>query len=309
MKGIDLCEAYYRAYGERMIKTKFPAFMHKVAVGLVGEGSECFGFDDEISRDHDWGPGFCIWLDSDDYNEIGPAMQTEYERLPKEFENFERISSAWGKSRVGVFEIGAFYQRFIGLTCAPDDNLRWFYMAEPNLAACTNGKVFYDPLGKFSKIREKLLQFFPEDVRLAKIASRCATAAQAGQYNFRRMARRHQPFVAQYAATKFSAEIISLVFLLNRRFCPFYKWSHRAMLSLPVMGGSIYSRIDDLAMEPDIGKKIDLVEEISSEVIMALHRQNLSDLTSDFLLDHANAVGKKISDPKILERIRPLGEM
>jgi hypothetical protein len=308
MKGLDLSEAYFRTHGAKMITAKFPAYRERVAVGLVGEGSECFGFDDEISRDHDWGPGFCVWLDSDDYAAVGSPFQAEYEKLPKKFKNFERLESSWGKSRTGVFEIGAFYRRFIGLTHVPDDPLKWFYIPEPNLAACTNGKIFYDPSGRFSAIREGLLAFFPEDVRLAKIALRCAAAAQAGQYNFGRMVRRSQFFAAQYAVTKFSAEIIALGFLLNRRFCPFYKWSHRAVRSLSLMGDFLYSRIENLAVEPDMSNKMDLVEEISSEVISSLRRQHLSTLGSDFLLDHANEIARQISDPEVLKRIRPLGE-
>lgn len=45
-----------------MLEAKFSEDLDKIAVGLVGEGSDCFGFDDKISRDHDWGPGFAIWI-------------------------------------------------------------------------------------------------------------------------------------------------------------------------------------------------------------------------------------------------------
>ncbi|MDR3554504.1 MAG: DUF4037 domain-containing protein [Syntrophobacteraceae bacterium] len=308
MKGLDLSRRYFHTHGEKMIAARFPGYRDRIAVGLVGEGSECFGFDDEISRDHDWGPGFCLWLAPDDFAAVGSALQAEYEKLPKKFENFQRLESFWGKSRVGVFETGAFYRRFLGLPHVPDDPLKWFYIPEANLAACTNGRVFHDPCGKFSAIREGLLAFFPEDVRLAKIALCCASAAQAGQYNLRRMIGRGQIFPAQYAVTKFSSEIIALGFLLNRCFRPFYKWSHHAVRSLSLMGDFLYSRIEDLAVEPDMSKKMNLIEKISAAVIGSLRLEHLSTLDSDFLLDHANEIARKISDPRVLERIKPLGE-
>ena len=115
MKGIDLSEQYYQHYGKGMILDKFPQYLDRIAVGLVGDGSECYGFDDIISRDHDWGPGFCLWLTRGDFNEIGLALQQEYEKLPTQFEGFKRITSQWGAGHVGVFEIGEFYKKFIGL--------------------------------------------------------------------------------------------------------------------------------------------------------------------------------------------------
>lgn len=306
MKGLELCEAYYDTYGAKMIREKFSRYRDRIAVGLVGEGSDCFGYDDAISRDHDWGPGFCLWLDADDYDAIGRSLQAEYQKLPQYFENFKRISSRWGSTRMGVFEIGAFYRRFIGLSGAPKNAEQWFYMPEANLAACTNGKVFHDPLGKFSAIRGDLLAFFPEDIRLAKIVSRCIAAAQSGQYNYPRMVKRDEPFAAQYALTKFCAEIIALAFLLNRRFCPFYKWSHHALRELPVMGEFLYRHIHDLAMEPDAEKRQDLIEAISSAVIRAFKWQHLSTSESTFLLDHGLAISRKVTDPRMLEMVRSL---
>lgn len=299
MKGLDLCEEYYRAHGEEMIRTKFPRYENRLAAGLVGEGSECFGFDDEISRDHDWGPGFCLWLDSDDYDAVGSSLEAEYEKLPPTIGNFNRISTRWGKSRVGVMETSTFYRRFIGLGHAPESARQWFQIPEQLLASCTNGRIFNDPLGKFSAIREDLLSFFPEAVRLAKIVSRCAAAAQSGQYNYPRIIKRNEPFAAQYAVTEFCSEIISLVFLLNRRFCPFYKWSHRAVRGLPIMGEYLYRHVRDLVAEPEAQKKAELIENISSAVIAALKSQDLSGSASDFLLDHAVEIADKISDPAI----------
>jgi hypothetical protein len=58
MNGLQLAEQYFNRFGAPMIEEKFPEYRSRIAAGLVGDGSECFGFDDEISRDHDWGLPF-----------------------------------------------------------------------------------------------------------------------------------------------------------------------------------------------------------------------------------------------------------
>ena len=41
---LAVCRDFYEQYGKEMIHKKFPAFEKRIAVGLVGEGSECFGY-------------------------------------------------------------------------------------------------------------------------------------------------------------------------------------------------------------------------------------------------------------------------
>ena len=69
MQGLELSRRYYEEFGINMIKEQFPEYENRIAVGLAGAGSDCFGFDDEISRDHDFGAGFCLWLTEED-NEL-----------------------------------------------------------------------------------------------------------------------------------------------------------------------------------------------------------------------------------------------
>ena len=62
MKGLELARKYYEEYGRELIDTKFHDFADRICVGLVGEGSECLGFDDKISTDHDFEPAFCLFI-------------------------------------------------------------------------------------------------------------------------------------------------------------------------------------------------------------------------------------------------------
>ena len=94
-----------------MIAELFPEYESRIAVGLVGEGSDCFGYDDEFSRDHDWGPEFCMWVTDETYAQIGEALELAYEQLPDEFQGYRRATTLQGKGRRGVMTISAFYRR------------------------------------------------------------------------------------------------------------------------------------------------------------------------------------------------------
>ncbi len=303
MKGLELSKIYFQEVGFPMLREKFIDHIDRIAVGLVGDGSECFGFDDKLSRDHDWGPGFCLWLCPQDFEKFGSRLKAAVAGLPQSFAGFDpRKESQWGDARIGVFEISQFYRKFIGFDHLPSDYNEWLLIPENNLAACTNGKVFWDPLKEFTRWREALLNFYPEDVRLKKIASRCMTIGQAGQYNFPRCVQRGEYFAAQYAETKFCADIMSLIFLLNRKYAPFYKWMHRAVKDLPILGDWIYREIESLISESDHRAKIKRVEGMCITVIKELKSQELSDNESLFLPDHGPKIQNRIEDKILRDR-------
>ena len=109
MKGLELSRAYYEAFGRPMLEREFPDVMDRIAVGLAGHGSECFGFDDEISRDHDFEPGFCLWITDEDDRDFGFRLFRAYRRLPGEFEGIKlEDTSLFGSESKGVRTIREF---------------------------------------------------------------------------------------------------------------------------------------------------------------------------------------------------------
>ena len=49
MKGLELSEKYFYEIGFPAIEKKYPKLLDIAAFGLIGGGSECMGFDDEVS--------------------------------------------------------------------------------------------------------------------------------------------------------------------------------------------------------------------------------------------------------------------
>ena len=302
MSGMGLAEAYFNEYGKRMIREQFPEYEQYIAAGLVGEGSECFGFDDELSESHDFGPGFCIWLPDDLYSRIGAEMQEAYDDLPKTFRNKFRTETLEGSGRVGVFSIGGFYKKYIGCTGLPKNNVEWLFSPETSLATATNGKVFEDQLGAFSKIRNGLLNFYPRDIYLKKLASRMAMMSQTGQYNYERCMRRGEYAAAYLSCGEFVKTAVSAVYLLNGSYMPFYKWMFRGMDRLNKLH-EIKPMLGRLAAMPDVPEntatKVELIEKTCIAIRDELKNQKLITGTDAFLNGHCREVMDLINDPQI----------
>ena len=298
MTGLELSRLYWEEIGKPAFAARCPQALERAAVGLVGEGSECFGFDDEISRDHDWGPGFCLWLTQEDFDAFGAAAQRVYADLPAEYLGFRRLRvSPETAHRVGVQSVPAFYARYTGFDHPPETLWEWHTAPESGLAVVTNGEVFQDPLGQFSAFRAALLEFYPEQYRRKRLAAACALAAQAGQYNYSRCMRRGETVAALSAMAEFITQLQRAAFLLNRRYAPYYKWTHRALGTLSAPGPALQPLLRQLAEEPN--GRAQRIEECSALVIDELHRQGLSRSGSDFLLDHAAEIQSGITDPQL----------
>ena len=299
MQGLEEARRLYERYGADMIERLFPAYAGRIAAGLAGHGSECFGFDDEVSRDHDFPEGFCLWIDDETDRAIGVELSRAYRALP-----FQRAKerSALGETSRGVRRIRDFYERYTGTSGAPEDLPQWLALPSHALAEATNGEVFRDDQGLFSSIRETLLTGMPEDVRLKKLASRVIAMAQAGQYNYPRCVRHGEYGAAMLALTEFVNAACGAIFLLNRRHMPYYKWQLRAMAGLERLSSLREALEFLLTAENDAdGQRVKqaVVEDICASVIRVLHGQGLSDRGEDYLEPHAFAVQERIEDSEI----------
>ncbi len=294
--GLGLSRRYYEEFGRPMLRRSFPALLDQIAVGRVGEGSECFGFDDALSRDHDFGPGFCLWLEEPLWREYGAALCAAYWALPVECAGVRRPERGPFLQRVGPSSIPGFYARFLGTAGYPETERQWFALPQEVLALCTNGAVFCDPAGGFTARRTHLLNYYPEPVRLKKLAAHCAIAAQAGQYNYTRCLRRGERSAALWALSRFQYHLMAAVFLLERRYMPYGKWAPRALRRLPALGWKLAPLLEAMDLErPDTPRGI---EEACALLAGELFRQGLSDSRDPFLTAQGAAVQARITHPE-----------
>lgn len=299
MRGLDEARAFYENFGRAMLHEQFPEYERKIAVGLAGHGSECFGFDDKLSRDHDFPLGFCLWIDDETDREIGVRLARAYRALPTVSAQ-ER--SLLAESSRGVHRISDFYRRYTGSGRVPETPEQWMALPSYALAEATNGEVWRDDSGVFSASRNALLHGMPEDVRLKKLAAGLVMMAQSGQYNYPRCVRHGEYGAAMLALCEFVNSACASIFLLNRRHMPYYKWQLRAMDSLEKLSDMRPALEFLLTGENDADGRVvksGVVEDICAAVIRELQAQGLTHGSWDYLEPHAFETAEHIVSPEL----------
>ncbi len=301
MNGLELSRAFYESYGAPLLHEQFPEQEGLVAVGLLGSGSECLGFDDEVSRDHDFEPGFCLLLPGEDVIDRRTAFLLEraYAKLPKAFMGFKRSAVVpVGGARHGVLRTADFFTEKVG---APDGILtmdQWLKLPQQALLEATAGEIFRDDLGEVTAIRTAL-SAMPEDVRRKRLAGHLLIMAQAGQYNYLRCLRHGEPAAGQLAVNEFVKSCIEVVFLLNKAYAPYYKWSFRALRRLPKLSLTAETLEYLLTTGNDRSlaeSKYDMIESTASDIIDELQTQGLTKAICGDLEKHAYSVNDGIED-------------
>lgn len=305
MNGLELARGYYEEFGKPMLEADFANILPFLAVGFVGSGSEHYGYDDEISRDHDFEPGFCIFLPGEDVVDRRHAFQLEraYAKLPKEYAGIKRQNiSPIGGNRNGVIRTSDFYLKAVGSETGQLSLEQWLRLPDYALAEAVNGEVFFDNYGEYSKIKENLI-CMPQDIRLKRLAGNLLIMAQAGQYNFVRCMKHGEPEAAQLACVEFVNAAMKVNFLLQDRYMPYYKWSFRALREL-VGTEELSEKLSFLLFGDNrdntvAERKYDTIEEIASETITELQDRQLTEAICGDLEKHAYSVNDKIADSTV----------
>lgn len=303
MKGIEIARAYYEEYG-KAVTDEFHEALPYMAAGFFGAGSECMGYDDEISRDHDFFPGFCIFLPGEDTvdRRTGFLIERAYAKLPKEFMGLKRdMLAPVGGARRGVFRTAEYFAERIGSADGCLSDTQWLSLPEQALLEATNGEMYFDNYGEVSRIRESL-SYYPEDIRRKKLAGHLLLAAQAGQYNYKRCLLHGEEAAAQLACAEFVRSAMAAVFLINKKYMPYYKWAFRAMRGLEKMSlnAPLFEYLLSTGNDEDIREeKYAVIEGIASDIVSCLTDEGITRAVCGDLEKHAYSVNDSIENSAV----------
>lgn len=274
-KGIDICFEFYKECFEPVIDKEFKDYKSEIAVGLVGRGSDCYGYDDKESRDHDWGPGFLIWVSKETFDKIGDKLEKAYNELPKEYKGFKVARTLSIHKRRGVFVTEDFYKDLLGKWPLSEEDYK--IIPDFSLSTAVNGRVFTDPKGVFSSCRDELIKGYPKDVLLLKIAESAAKFSQCAQYNYKRMLKRGDKLTASVMLSDGLKEAMKLAHYLENKYPPHDKWLLRSVKDL-----NFGSEISTLLLKVHKGEDPDIIGDFFARKLYDLGF--ISDI--DNYLDH-----------------------
>ena len=140
---------------------------------------------------------------------------------------------------------------------------------------------------------------------------------QSGQYNYGRCMRRGDTVAAMLALDEFVRQAISMVYLLNRTYMPYYKWMFRGMENFQILP-EVAEKIRELSVMGDTSEmwkppfppgwnpyvnqldpRVGRIEEICQAVVGELRKQGLTDSRDAFLEAHTWEIMKRIQDPEL----------
>ncbi len=247
IKGLKLCRGFFNEAAKPILEQYFSDLIY--TAGLIGYGSDVLGYDDEVSRDHMWGPRFYLFLREEDMAKKPAIMGKFAEKLPYTYKGFsvnftapdekdngvrhpEFISEGMVSPLIFIMTAEEFLREQLGT--ADLDALTWadwLSFSEHRLLSLQAGELFHDGLN----LRESLhkLKFYPQDVKLWLIAS-CWDSIASEEAFMRRCADCGDEIGSLLVCGRICERLMRLCFLYEEQFAPYSKWFGTAFSQLNV---------------------------------------------------------------------------
>lgn len=244
LNGLDLAATLYKEAAKPLIERNFPDLAY--AAALIGPGSEVLGFDDEMSRDHHWGPRFQLFLREEDLGRLKASLKEMLaNELPLSIRgipvNFtepgadgsqmpEEIASGPVNHRIEITTAHLFMERLLGFDPRSKPSAAdWLSFSSQTLLSLTSGGVFHDEIGLVT-LRDNLA-FYPNDVWLYMMAAGWQRISQE-EHLIGRAGTAGDDLGSRIIAGRLVSDIMHLTFLQARKYAPYAKWFQRGFHDL-----------------------------------------------------------------------------
>ena len=297
---VDISRRFFEQIVKPILAQHFSDVLDRAAIGVVGYGSEALRLDDEYSSDHHWGLRVDALLPHDLFvSHADEIKRVVGANLPAEFEGQSLRTGHLSGAGVAPDSRRDFLVRTIGIDHAPRNHVEWLKMPEEDIIHVINGEIWHDPAGEFSAIRETLRNYYPEPVRLRRIAHWCRYFSGMGAYALKRAILRNNEYYANITFTRALRLGVQLAFLLDKRYFPYDKWTYAHFVQLPRLAEPLKPLVDEASsLSTTWERKLDLLHEISDILDAAMvadgliqphPRYQVSPTSGYRLLEHAYA--------------------
>ena len=239
--GLELNRLFFNEIVKPLLGSKYSRLGY--SAGLIGEGSDVLGYDDEMSRDHNWGPRIDLFLTEEDHAQHAKQVdQTLRDRLPLKFGGYstsfsggavytpEEKSSGPVNHRIGIYTLRTFFLSYMGYDLNdPISAADWLTFPEQKLRTITRGGVFQDPIGLDDARRR--FSYYPHDVWLYLLA--CGwNLIEEEEKLMGRAGMVGDEVGSAVIASRLVRDIMRLCFLMERQYAPYAKWLGTAFTEL-----------------------------------------------------------------------------
>jgi Domain of unknown function (DUF4037) len=259
------------------LKRALPDAYDRLAVGIIGTGSDVLGLDDDISRDHHWGPRANVLYLGQDSEKVAARVRECFVSLPRRYREIELAVNVKNQTGVCAGTIEDFFIEFLGTAELPCCDSDWLKYCEVDLLHVTGGAMVYDGLGEMTRRRE-LLAYYPENLWKKRLADWCMYACgRDAPYNVHRVSKRGDLISSTIYFGLCAKRLMELCFMLNRRYAPYTKWLNRAFRQLPNYANEMADLLDRAFATSDWNARVHLLIDASYIVVGALADLGLTD--------------------------------
>lgn len=231
VSGAALSRLYYDVVVLPAVAARWPGLPH--AAGRLGSGSDVLGFDDFVSRDHDWGLRLNLLVPPDVVEQADAHLDAA---LPDTFDGYPiRFATTWNpqvRHRVQVEDVSTFVASRTGITASDSLSVaEWLSLTGQAVLEVTAGPVFVDTAGELTAVRERIA-WYPDDLWAYVVATDWARMAQELPF-IGRAAERGDDLGSRVIASRLVGVAMHLAHVLERCWPPYAKWVGTSLNRLP----------------------------------------------------------------------------